>query len=161
MKRFFVVAALAALTACAAQPNVMPATNAASPTATNAASPIGAAQHATMPSLGHLFQAGVTSQDVQPHTSVAIQSIVIIATINGKKEKGYVPVKCRATDQGGVATGCGIKATARLVIKNLIAGLLTGPRGTGCIAAVGKWAGGTVQPGSLIPITFYWTGKCG
>ena len=106
-----------------------------------------------------MFEIVATPADKTAKVTVAIRSIGIVGVINGKKIAGYIPARCKATDVGGVAKGCGIYAKQTLHIKKIIAGLFHGPKATGCIAAAGKWHG-TVPAGTTIPIQFYWTGYC-
>ncbi|HZY99480.1 MAG TPA: hypothetical protein VFE36_07890 [Candidatus Baltobacteraceae bacterium] len=139
-----------ALSACSAQS--VPAVN------RDAVNPIGGfTQIALPPASSSDFV--VTDRHV-PNARLAIHSIGIIATINGKSEKGYIPARCSVVDDGGVAKGCALTAKQTLHIKKIIAGLFTKAAARGCLAAAGKWHG-TVPAGHVIPIVLYWTGYCG
>ena len=148
MKRLLVLVGLAALAACSA-----PATSSLVPSA----APM-AGSTAISTALGDLRAASVDA--AKPNAKkLAIQSMGLIGTINGKPVKGYIPAKCSIVDKGGIAVGCGLTATQTLHISKLTAGLFTLPKATGCLAADGTYHG-TVQAGKAVPIVFHWTGKC-
>lgn len=92
--------------------------------------------------------------------SVAIKSIGISATVNGKfYPEVFLAVSCTATDVGGVAKGCALGAKVALTVTSLTASLFSGAQGKGCKVAIGRFHG-RVAAGKVIPIVFKWTGKC-
>jgi hypothetical protein len=109
--------------------------------------------------LGDLLTTTAFKAEATGAKTVTIRSIYVDGSINGKIQKGYLPANCKATDVRGIAKGCGIKATAPLVIKNLLVALFTGPKATGCDAAQGKFSG-KVKAGAVVPVVLHWTGKC-
>jgi hypothetical protein len=145
MNRFLTVIALVTLSACSvpSQTSVPPGNPSTNSSSIGAL--VGSAQG--------------TNLGRSASVAVAVHSIALVGTINGKKYDGYINGSCKETDKGGIGTGCYVPAKVLLHVTKLTAGLFTGTDAKGCLVATASYHG-TVQAGATIPFVWHWTGKC-